>query len=160
MKCVACHEGTQEITTTFSSNWGDYTLTIQGVKAYKCPECDELIFSPEEARMIQNITAGFYDSKLREKPEYINVEEVADLLRVSNQTVYNMIRDGRLKATKVGREWRFSRSDVESLIKPAEGRDFSVAARSYDVLTAEDEKIVEKYYEELKDKEEQKCREE
>ncbi len=95
MKCVVCDKNTKEITTGFSSKWGDYTLTIQGVKAYKCPECNELIFSPEEVRMIQNITAGFSDARLQEKPEYINVEEVADLLRVNSQTVYNMIKDGR-----------------------------------------------------------------
>jgi len=95
-------------------------------------------------------TGGFYDSKLRQKPEYINVEEVADLLRASNQTVYNMIREGFLKATKIGCEWRFSRDDMVSLIKSEKDRGFFVAARKYDELTAEDEKIEKKYYEKLK----------
>lgn len=33
-------------------------------------------------------------------------------MRVSRQTVYNMIKDRRIKAYKVGREWRFFRSNI------------------------------------------------
>lgn len=35
-----------------------------------------------------------------------NLNETADYLCVSKQTVYNMIKDGRIKAYKVGREWK------------------------------------------------------
>ena len=52
---------------------------------------------------------------MREKSMW-NLEEVAEYLGVTNQTVYNMIRDGRIKAYKVGREWRFHPSDIESHI--------------------------------------------
>lgn len=38
-----------------------------------------------------------------------------------------MIKDGRLKASKVGREWRFSSEDVEALTNPAE--KIAIAAR-------------------------------
>ena len=31
----------------------------------------------------------------------LNLEETADYLRVSNQTVYNMIKDGRIKAYNI-----------------------------------------------------------
>lgn len=48
--------------------------------------------------------------------DVLNLEETADFLRVSNQTVYNMIRDGRIKAHKVGREWRFFRSDIAAYV--------------------------------------------
>lgn len=61
-----------------------------------------------------------------ERPDYLNVEETADLLRVSTQTVYNMIKSGRLKGTKFGREWRFLRKNLESLIQP----DQAIAARN------------------------------
>jgi hypothetical protein len=74
----------------------DYTVAISGIKGYKCDKCDELVFSIEESRMIQNITAGLADSRASEKPDLLNFQEVADLLRVSNQTVYSMLKDGRL----------------------------------------------------------------
>ena len=42
----------------------------------------------------------------------LTLKETAEYLRVSGQTVYNMIKDRRIKAYKVGREWRFFRSDI------------------------------------------------
>lgn len=54
------------------------------------------------------------------KPEIMTLYEVGDLLRVSNQTIYNMIRDGRIKGSKVGREWRFLRSDIEAYLSVTE----------------------------------------
>lgn len=52
---------------------------------------------------------------MREKSMW-SLEEVARYLEVSNQTVYNMIRAGRIKAYKVGREWRFHPADIENHI--------------------------------------------
>ena len=49
----------------------------------------------------------------------MNAEEVADLLRVSNQAVYNLVRSGRLPATKIDREWRFSRARILELMDGA-----------------------------------------
>lgn len=54
------------------------------------------------------------------KPEIMTLYEVGDYLRVSNQTIYNMIRDGRIKGSKVGREWRFLRSDIEAYLGAVE----------------------------------------
>ena len=117
----------KETTTTLNSRWGDYSLAISGIKGFKCDSCDELVFSVEETRMIQNITAGLADSKSTEKPDLLNVQEVADLLRVSNQTVYNMLKDGRLSAHKVGKEWRFTKDEVYEAMKGQ--NPISVAAR-------------------------------
>lgn len=44
--------------------------------------------------------------------DILNLNETADYLRVSKQTIYNMIKDGRIKAYKVGREWKILRSDI------------------------------------------------
>lgn len=52
---------------------------------------------------------------MREKSMW-SLEDVAGYLGVTNQTLYNMIRDGRIKAYKVGREWRFRPADVETHI--------------------------------------------
>lgn len=145
MKCMKCNGEMKETTTTFNSIWGDYTVAISGIKGYKCDKCDELAFSVEEARMIQNITAGLADSKSNEKPDLLNVQEVADLLRVSNQTVYNMLKDGRLSASKVGKEWRFVKDEVYEAMRGT--NSISVAARGgslYDKDREFIEKVMEK----------------
>ena len=147
MICMICKKEMPQVTTTFNSNWGDYSVTIRGIKAYKCDECNELIFSSEEARMIQNITAGLADSSAEEKPDFLNVQEVADLLRVSNQTVYNMLKDGRLTAYKAGKEWRFSKEDVYSAMK--DKNTISAAARG-GYISEKEKKYIEKLMEEEK----------
>lgn len=50
--------------------------------------------------------------RMREKSMW-DIDDVAEYLEVSNQTVYNMIRDKRIMAYKVGREWRFHPADIE-----------------------------------------------
>ena len=55
----------------------------------------------------------FYHSvKSKDKPDLINLQETAELLRISNQTVYNMLKAGRLSARKIGKEWRFINDEV------------------------------------------------
>ena len=49
-------------------------------------------------------------------------------MEISNQTVYNMIRDGRIKAYKVGREWRFLRADILAYMNSSSNQDFLAMA--------------------------------
>ena len=44
------------------------------------------------------------------------VREVAELMRVSNMTVYRLIKAGVLPAIRVGKNFRIRRSDVESYL--------------------------------------------
>ena len=101
-----------------TSGWGEYELAIKGVRAFVCEECGAISLRVEEVKMMEDISRGFAERPEDERPDYLNVEETADLLRVSTQTVYNMIKSGRLKGTKFGREWRFLRKNLESLIQP------------------------------------------
>ncbi len=101
-----------------TSGWGEYELAIKGVRAFVCEECGAISLRAEEVKMMEDISRGFAERPEDERPDYLNVEETADLLRVSTQTVYNMIKSGRLKGTKFGREWRFLRKNLESLIQP------------------------------------------
>jgi len=48
----------------------------------------------------------------------LTVSEVADLLRINKSTVYRMAKQGRLPATRVGRQWRFSKSVLDRLLEP------------------------------------------
>lgn len=50
--------------------------------------------------------------------ENMTVMEVAQFLRVSRQTIYNMVRDGKVPHFRVGNKVRFKRADIEALTQP------------------------------------------
>ncbi|GAB4232750.1 MAG: hypothetical protein OHK0028_08310 [Deltaproteobacteria bacterium] len=45
------------------------------------------------------------------------LEEVADYLRLSKDTVYRLANSGKLPASKVGNQWRFRRGDVDAWLE-------------------------------------------
>lgn len=45
------------------------------------------------------------------------LQEVANILRVSRQTIYNYVTAGRLKATKYGKEYRVTEETLQDFIK-------------------------------------------
>jgi excisionase family DNA binding protein len=46
----------------------------------------------------------------------LTVAEVADLLRVSNMTVYRLIKAGDLAAIRVGKNYRIRRDDLDAYL--------------------------------------------
>ncbi len=50
------------------------------------------------------------------KNELLTTDEVAERLRVSKQTIRNMIDRGELRAVKVGRQYRVVSADVDNLL--------------------------------------------
>jgi excisionase family DNA binding protein len=51
----------------------------------------------------------------------LTVREVADVMRVSNMTVYRLIRSGELMATRVGRSYRIYEDDVSAYLARGSG---------------------------------------
>ena len=47
----------------------------------------------------------------------MTVPEVAKLLRMSRQTIYNMTREGRIPFFRVGTKVRFNRADIDALMQ-------------------------------------------
>ena len=47
----------------------------------------------------------------------MTLEEAAGFLKVSETTVYQLVRSGELKARKVGREWRILKSQLVGYLK-------------------------------------------
>ena len=47
----------------------------------------------------------------------MTLEEAAEFLKVSETTVYQLVRSGELKARKVGREWRILKSQLVEFLK-------------------------------------------
>ena len=46
----------------------------------------------------------------------LTVNEVAELMRVSNMTIYRLIKAGDLAAARVGRSYRIRQGDVDSYL--------------------------------------------
>jgi excisionase family DNA binding protein len=49
--------------------------------------------------------------------EVLTAEQAADLLQVSVRTVLHLAREAELPGQKVGRAWRFCRSDVLAYVR-------------------------------------------
>ena len=50
----------------------------------------------------------------------MTVHEVADYLRLSDATVYQMARSGRIPVFHMGRVWRFKRAEIEKWMECSE----------------------------------------
>ncbi len=62
--------------------------------------------------------------------EIMTVAEVAEYLKMKPQTIYKWLQEGMIPAAKLGKEWRFKKSVIDSWL---------------------DEKMAESAYEEKKD---------
>jgi excisionase family DNA binding protein len=45
------------------------------------------------------------------------IEEVADTLRVSATTVYQLAQQGKLRGNRVGRQWRFTDEQIREYLE-------------------------------------------
>ncbi len=44
------------------------------------------------------------------------IDEVVELLHVTRRTVYSYIKDGKLKAVKIGKYWRVTQENLEEFL--------------------------------------------
>jgi excisionase family DNA binding protein len=58
-----------------------------------------------------------WQKTLKMDKEILDIEGAADVLGVSKTTIYKLAREGTIPATRVGREWRFSRTNLVDWIK-------------------------------------------
>ena len=79
----------EKIRKDIEANWKGRRVVFRGLEAWVCKTCGEQAYEADDARLMQNlIRATELDA---DQPDVMNVEEVADLLRVSNQTVYSPV---------------------------------------------------------------------
>jgi excisionase family DNA binding protein len=57
---------------------------------------------------------------------FLTTEEVLGYLKITPRTIYRLIRCGELPAVRIGRQWRFRRSDLDGWLERQ--RTFSVAS--------------------------------
>ncbi|MFJ9027115.1 helix-turn-helix domain-containing protein [Streptomyces sp. NPDC102274] len=62
--------------------------------------------------------------------QYYSVDQVAELLDLHVRTVRGYVRDGRLKATRIGKQYRIAREDLEAFTgRPAPSPSLSAGRR-------------------------------
>jgi excisionase family DNA binding protein len=65
-----------------------------------------------------------------------SAEQVAEILGLHVRTVRNYVRDGRLKAVRIGKQYRIAKEDLEALTgRPADPEPGSAAARNVEVTS-------------------------
>ena len=54
---------------------------------------------------------------MADRAPFLTVAEVAEILRVSNMTVYRLINAGQLPAVRVGKSYRLTEADVDRFLE-------------------------------------------
>ncbi len=48
---------------------------------------------------------------------WLTMKEAAEYLKMGRSTIYKLLREGKLPAHKVGREWRFDAAELDEWVK-------------------------------------------
>jgi len=75
--------------------------------------------------------------------ELMTVEEVAQYLRVTKKTIYRLLKQGKIPATKVNQQWRFNSTLIDEWL----GRN-SVGAK-VTILVIDDEELIRMLFEDV-----------
>jgi excisionase family DNA binding protein len=75
----------------------------------------------------------------------MTVEEVADYLRVTEKTIYRLLKRGSISATKVGRQWRFDRASIDKWLHQKS------AETKANILVVDDEEVIRSLFKETID---------
>ncbi len=47
----------------------------------------------------------------------MTVKELSDYLKLDRMTIYNMLKEGKIPASRIGHQWRFFREDIDVWIR-------------------------------------------
>lgn len=53
---------------------------------------------------------------MEEKKVY-TLDEIAEILQTTKRTLYNYIKDGKLKAVKIGKYWRVTNENLNNFLE-------------------------------------------
>lgn len=53
--------------------------------------------------------------------DLLTTRQVTDLLKIDRTTIYRMVESGQLPAIRVGKQWRFARTDIENILATPQG---------------------------------------
>ena len=74
--------------------------------------------------------------------ELMTVEEVARYLRVTKKTLYRLLKQGRIPATKVGHQWRFDKDAIDKWLHQ------NPAGTRANILVIDDEEVIRSLFKE------------
>ncbi len=146
--CYECNGNMEYVNLSINYVVRGKQITIKDVKGFRCSSCGYEIIEDQDFAMIEQLLTSIPEDN---KIDLLNLSETAELLRVSNQTIYNKIKSGELKAFKVGREWRFLKPDIEAFLRGERMDDELRLAARGGSISREDIEIIK---EELKSKDE------
>jgi excisionase family DNA binding protein len=63
-----------------------------------------------------------------EQNRVLTMQEAAEYLKTTRQTIFKMIKSGKLRGNKIGRGYRFLQEDLDKLIR-GEPEDLKAASR-------------------------------
>ncbi len=49
--------------------------------------------------------------------EIYTIEQLQQILKLSDRTIFRLLKEGKLSGFKLGREWRFQESDINAYIQ-------------------------------------------
>ncbi|MEI7579881.1 MAG: helix-turn-helix domain-containing protein [bacterium] len=52
-----------------------------------------------------------------EKEQYYKIKEVAEILKVAYLTVYRWVKDGKIEAYQLGKEYRIKKVDLDRFVE-------------------------------------------
>ncbi len=87
------------------------------------------------------------------KAKLLTIKDVAKILNIGERTVYNMVNDGRLPATKIGKMWRFHENDILAIARGGKvtapgattgqtGKPYSPDGKGALILVVDDDKDI------------------
>ena len=56
---------------------------------------------------------------MAEKMKVYTIEELVEVLQVTRRTIYNYLKEGKLKAVKMGKYWRVTEKQLEEFLTPS-----------------------------------------
>ena len=54
---------------------------------------------------------------LEEEKRLLTISEVAEFLQMNSMTVYSWVKDGKIPAFKIGKVWRFRKTEIDKWLK-------------------------------------------
>lgn len=71
--------------------------------------------------------------------EILNMQEVCELLSVSEKTMIKLLKEENIPARKIGREWRFSKTAIIEWLGSGDSMDYSTQEEGGEIYKYEKE---------------------
>jgi excisionase family DNA binding protein len=102
----------------FQCRWKGNSVLFRNLPVLKCSVCGFTSLTIDASALMTD----FIDRKVesgQSLPPVLTVNEAAEYLRVSTQTIYNLQKSSALPGVKIGGQLRFRREALEALLRPA-----------------------------------------